>query len=212
MCYNIFMKKVIFLNAGHSEMDPGAKAPKSDFENESQINIAIRDFVVPELEEQGFDVIVISDDKTLSQSILSVNKATSNINDGLALDIHCNCCGKEGAEVYYYYGYEESKRIAEKLLTAYCEETGIKNNKARPDTLSQWKGLGWIRKTNVWSLLIECGYLDNTNDMNFILSNMDRVAKGIAKGVCSIYGIEYKEKEFDKEELKLKIINFIKSL
>ena len=208
------MKKVIFLNAGHSEMDPGANAPKSRFENEAQINMAIRDFVIPELEEQGFDVIVIPDNKTLTQSYLSVNQATSDIDDGLALDIHCNCCGKEGAEVYFYDGYDASKKIAEKLLNAYCKETGIKNNKARPDTWSQWKGLSWIRETNVWALLIECGYLDNTNDMDFILSNMDRVAKGIAKGICSIYGIKYKEKKetFDKEELKLKIINFIKLL
>ena len=208
------MKKVIFLNAGHSEMDPGAKAPKSRFEHESQINMAIRDFVVPELKEQGFDVIVIPDNKTLTQSYLSVNQATSNINDGLALDIHCNCCGAEGAEVYYHDGYDSSKKIAKKLLDAYCKETGLKKNGYRPDTISQWGGLGWIRNTNVWALLIECGYLDNKKDMDFILNNMASVAKGIAKGVCSIYGIEYKEKEevFDKEEFKRKVINFVKSL
>lgn len=206
------IKKTIYLNAGHSEMDPGAKAPESIFEHESQINMAIRDFVVPELKEQGFDVIVIPDNKTLTQSYLSVNQATSDIDDGLALDIHCNCCGSEGAEVYYYDSYDSSKKIAEKLLKAYCKETGIKNNKVRPDIWSQWGGLSWIRETNVWALLIECGYLDNKKDMNFILNNMASVAKGIAKGVCSIYGIKYKEKVFDKEEFKRKVINFVKSL
>ncbi|KKK84098.1 hypothetical protein LCGC14_2786780, partial [marine sediment metagenome] len=59
------------------------------------------------------------------------------------------------------------------------------------------------------------GYLDSNKDMDFILNNFDRVAKGIVKGVCAIYGIEYKEKEkssLSREEIKKQIIKLVEKL
>lgn len=199
------MDKTIFLNAGHSERDPGALIPNNRFEYESQLNMVIRDFVVPELQEQGFKVIAIPDNKNLLESILAVNEETSDIDDGLALAIHCNKSpegyegSKEGAEAYHYADFRSSERIAEKLIDAYCKETGIKNRGAIPDSTTRFGKLGWIRETTVWATLLECGYLDNNNDMDFILNNLDKVAKGIAKGVCAIYGIPYKEKVSESE-------------
>ncbi len=214
-------KKTIWLDAGHSELDPGANVPSDRFEYESQLNIIIRDFAVPELEEQGFEVIAIPDDKNLRESISSVNLMTSLIDDGLALSIHCNKSpsgyegSKNGAEAYHYGNHQFSKGIAQKLVDGYCKETGINNRGAISDTQTSVGELGWIRKTNVWATLFEVGYLDSNKDIDFILNNLDKVAKGIAKGVCAIYGIEYKEKKrssLSREEIKEQIIKLVKRL
>ena len=214
-------KKTIWLDAGHSELDPGANVPSNRFEYESQLNMVIRDFVVPELEEQGFEVIVIPDDQNLRETISSVNEEGFDINDGLALAIHCNKSpsgyegSKNGAEAYYYKYNQLSKNIAQKLVDGFCKETGINNRGAISDTQTSVGELGWIRKTNVWATLFEVGYLDSNKDMDFILNNFDRVAKGIVKGVCAIYGIEYKEKEkssLSREEIKKQIIKLVEKL
>ena len=205
------MRKVIYLNAGHSEVDPGANVPNGIYENESQLNKVIRDFLIPELKEQGFEVILIPDDKNLAESYLWVNSRTFNIDDGLALAIHNNCCGGEGAETYYYGYSESSRKIAQKLLDGYCAETGLKNRGAKSDSTARFGELSWIRETKVWATLIECGYIDNNNDMDFILNNIDKVAKGIAKGVCRIYNIPYKENQ-PSQLSRIEIIQEIKKL
>ncbi len=204
------MKKVIYLNAGHSEVDPGANVPNNRYEYESQLNMAIRDFVVPELLDQGFKVISISDHLNLSESILGVNLMTSWINDGLALDIHCNKSprgyegSKNGAEAYHYDNHQFSKDIAQKLVDEYCRETDLNNRGALSDSKTFFKSLGWIRRTNIWATLIECGYLDNEKDLNFLINNLDKVARGIAKGVCKIYNIKYIEKLKPDSEINRK--------
>ena len=212
------MKKVIFLDAGHSELDPGASVPNDRYEYESQLNMVIRDFVVPELKLQDFKVIVIPDHKNLVESILNVNEKSSDINDGLALSIHCNKSpkgykgSKNGAEAYCYKYNPFSRSIAQKFVDGFCKETGLNNRGAISDTQTFFRELGWIRKTNVWAILFECGYLDSFKDIDFIINNVDKVAKGIAKGVCAVYGITYKEKESPIVKSREEIIDKIKNL
>ena len=209
------MKKVIFLNAGHSEKDPGSLIPRNRYQHEAKLNIAIRFFLISELESQGFIVKSVPDNRNLKESIAWVNERAFKIDDGLALSVHNNCCGGEGAETLYYKYNRKSKKIAENLINEFCKETGLKNRGAKSDSTTRFGMLGWIRKTNIWAALIECGFVDNENDMDFIFNNLDRVARGIARGVCKIYGIDYKEKKEPpqgREEIKKKIIELLEKL
>jgi len=143
----------------------------------------------------------------LKESIKFVNKYTHNINDGLGLSIHCNTGGGEGAETFYFKYNQTSRDIAKKLIDTYCQETGLKNRGAKSDTLTRHKQLGWIRKTNVWSVLIEAGFLDSIYDVNK-LRDCEKIARGICKGVNAVYNIPYieprnnNEKEPELEENK----------
>lgn len=203
------MNKVIYLNAGHSELQPGAV---SRFGIERDLNIVIRDSLVPELEEQGFKVKIVPDDRNLTQSYLWVNTRTSNINDGLALSVHNNCCGGEGAESFYYGHHQGSKDIAEKLINAFCQETGLKNRGAKSDTITPHGRLAWIRDTKIWAVLIECGFMDSSVDIDFIINNIDIVCRGLAKGICDIYGVPYKEENPPTGETNKTIQDIIKIL
>ena len=200
------MKKTIYLNAGHSHLDPGAVVPNDRFEYESQLNIAIRDALIPELKRHSFIVEAVPDNLNLPQSYGWVNERTFGIEDGLALSIHNNCCGGEGAESYYYKHALLSKAIAEKLIIGYCLKTKLKHRGAKSDLTTRYRELSWIRETIPWATLIECGFMDNAKDMEFIINNIDKVAKGICKGVCAIYGIPYKEESSTgRKETKEKI-------
>ncbi len=202
------MKKTIFLNAGHSEVEPGANVPSNRYENEAQLNMVVRDFVIPELEEQGFIVHQIPDGLNFRESYIWVNQRAFKIEDGYALDIHFNTGGREGAEAYYYGWFGKSRKKAKQLIDAYCEVTGLKNRGAISDFLSFHEEISWIRKTNCWANLIECEYLDNKDGMEIVLNNIPLIAKGIAKGICSIYNVEYIEKEEESDDKLKKIEQF----
>ena len=69
------MKKTIYLNAGHSDKETGAL---SKYGVERDINIAIRDVLIPELKRQGFKVEVIPDNLNLRESIAWEVKKTKS--------------------------------------------------------------------------------------------------------------------------------------
>ena len=190
------IKKTIFLNAGHSITDSGA-IYGNIIERDLNINIVKK--LIPLLAKQGFIIEYVPDNLNLRKSIEWVNQKINNINDGLALSIHCNSNGGQGAETFYYTNSSTSSDIALKLILKYCEETGLMNRGAKPDTQAVKGYLGWIRKTKCWSTLIECGFIDNNSDMKYIMNNYDEVALGICKGVCSIYDVDYDDNIEEQE-------------
>lgn len=181
------MKNIIYLSSGHSTKDPGVV---TKYGEERDYNNAIRDALVSLLKGQGFEVKVVPDDLDLRKSINWVNKQAIDLNDGLALEIHCNCCKGEGAESFFYHGSSSSTEIATKLLASYCKHTGFRNRGAKSDVHSAHGSLGWIRKTNCWAILLECGFQDNYQDVKK-LKDYKLVAEGIARGVCEIYDKDY---------------------
>ncbi len=190
---NTYMKKIIYLNAGHSTVQPGVEIKGYKYKTESELNMAIRDALLPELIANGFEVKLVPDKLDLTGSYKWVNSFAKKVNDGLALSIHNNCCGGKGAESFYYKWNFFSKGMAKKLINAYCIETGRQNRGAKSDTTVGYGRLGWIRSTNCWALLIETGFVDNDGDMDYMNLNMESIARGLAKGICAIYKIDYNE-------------------
>ena len=209
------LKSTIYLDSGHSDSYPGSI---TQYGKESELNAQIRNALIPELQRCGFEVKAVPDNLNLRDSIDWVNANSSTINDGLALAIHCNCCGSSGAESFFYGQNAKSKEIATKLLDGYCQETGLarSNGGVRSDTTGRFGELGWIRQTKPWATLLEMIYLDNKEDVDFLVNNKEKVVDGIVRGVCNIYGIPYIEETnppiVDKEETKRKIITLLNQL
>ena len=198
------IKKYIYLNSGHSDLEPGAL---SLYGVERDLNIMVTDELIPLLERNDFKVEYVPDNLKLLPSINWINNKTSYINDGLALAIHFNKGGGTGAETYSYPGSSVSEDIATKLLNEYCKITGLKNRGVKS------KNLAFVRETNIWAVLHECGFMDSAKDMEYVIDNFDKVAEGIARGICAIYNIKYKEEEeTDKGRIKEEIIKLVKLL
>lgn len=185
------MNKTIILDAGHSIDDPGAIAGGT---TEAKEAIKIRDQLIPLL-KLDFNVEVVPDNLNLVQSIAWVNKKFKNLEDGLAFAIHLNAGGGKGygAEIFYYDGDEKSKEIANTLINKYCNITGFYNRGTKPDTATRHKRLGWIRDVKPWSLLIECCFIDNQEDMKKLREGFDKIALAIYSGICDVFKITTKQ-------------------
>jgi len=200
------MKKVI-INAGHYDQDPGAIAFNTK-ENEEVCKI--RDLLTFMVEE-NFEVLFVPDEFNLIDSIKWVNERAKNLDDALAVSIHLNAGGGTGAETLYYGTNEKSKAIAKTLLDKYCEITGYNNRGVKSDTTTRFGRLGWIRDTNCWSTLIECCFIDNINDLNFLKANYELVAYGIYLGICDVLEVEPTFKLNKKKEI-LELLNKLTNL
>ena len=170
------ISKTIFLDAGHDLYTNRGVIKDEIIENEETIKI--RDILLPLLEKQ-FKVHKVPDQHKLQETVKWVNGGAKKLNDGLALSLHLNSNGGEGAECFYHDWSLNSGNMATKLINKYCEVTGLNNRGPKPDRRAEPKSLWWIKGTNCWALLLEMVFIDNINDMKYFLNNREQVAQAI---------------------------------
>jgi N-acetylmuramoyl-L-alanine amidase len=159
----------IFINAGHWKNDPGASVGKFI---ERDLVMVIRD----EVRKLLPDAIYITDDLNIWQSVSKINAMCKP--DDIAIDIHLNSHSnplRRGVECYYYNNYN----LAKTLATSISAETGIPNAGPKPDSVSYLGNLSFVRDLNCQSVIVECGYMTNTLDLNLIVEKPDVIARGI---------------------------------
>lgn len=161
----------IFCNAGHHLRDSGVIYQGT---KESELTIKIRD----EIKKLFPNAFYVPDELNLRESIDWINDRATQ--EDFAISIHLNSYNDKsvrGTEAYYYVNprYAEifARRISSKLM--------IPNRGARPDTQTNVGSLGFLRKLNCPSVLVECGYLSNLEDKRMI--NSDNGFRLVAKGV-----------------------------
>ena len=109
----------------------------------------------------------------------------------LAVDIHNNAGGGDGAEVFYHYGGGKSKTLAESILAEVVKigqnsrGAKIRKNKDGKDYY------GFIRQTSAPAVIVECAFVDNATDLKILASEGKRKTMGeaIAKGILKTLGI-----------------------
>ena len=130
--------------------------------------------VKDKLEALGHSVCVCSVDSasTLNESLVSrVNKANANGGD-LYVSIHLNAGGGHGTEIYTYQGRELS--VARNVLNNICS-LGYANRGIKGANLYV------INHTSMPAMLIECCFIDSSDDMNRY--NAEDIANAIVKGL-----------------------------
>lgn len=182
------MKKV-FIGVGHGGSDPGAVVG-SIYEKNMNLPIALacRD----ELERHGVAVLMSrerDEDESLSGKIQMANDFGAD----LALDIHNNAGGGDGAEVYHTYRGGTGKTLAENILIAV---KALGQNSRGAKFIKNAQGVdGYLFIRNTWmpAVIVECAFLDNSKDFAVIDTPAERTAMGIAiaKGVLKTLGIAW---------------------
>ncbi|SFU78399.1 N-acetylmuramoyl-L-alanine amidase [Clostridium sp. DSM 8431] len=130
--------------------------------------------VKDKLEALGHSVCVCSVDSasTLNESLAArVNRANANGGD-LYVSIHLNAGGGHGTEVYTYQGRELS--VARNVLNNICS-LGYTNRGIKGANLYV------INHTSMTAMLIECCFIDSSEDMNRY--NAEDIANAIVKGL-----------------------------
>lgn len=184
------MAKTVFLNAGHGGSDPGACGNGL---KEKDLNLTITLACEAELKRHGVKVVMgrRSDVNTTSSQI---TKACNSSGAELAIDIHNNAGGGDGAEVYYYSGGGTSKTLADNILNQIKSlgqnSRGIKTRKASNGSEYYY----FIREIAPPSVIVECAFVDNSTDIKIIDTTAEQKKMGvaIAKGILKTLGIAYK--------------------
>lgn len=185
------MAQKVFIGVGHGGKDPGAVA--NGF-REKDLNLVIGLACQDELSRHGV-LTKISRSTDEDESLTGKIRACNEYAPDLALDIHNNAGGGDGAEVYHSIYGGTGKLLAQNILE---EMVRIGQNSRGTKTKKNACGsdyFGFIRQTKAPAVLVECAFVDNKMDIQIIDTEAEQKAMGvaIAKGILKTLGVAYRE-------------------
>jgi N-acetylmuramoyl-L-alanine amidase len=178
----------VFISAGHGGSDPGAVA---NGVKEKDLNLSIALACRDELKRHGVEVKMSrtkDENDPLSEEIRECNAYAADI----AVSIHCNAGGGDGAEVFHHHGGGKGKTLAENILSEIVK-VGQNSRGAKVRKNSQGKDYyGFIRETSCPAVIVECAFVDNARDLEILATESDRqkVGRAIAKGILKTLDVE----------------------
>ncbi|RHR21221.1 N-acetylmuramoyl-L-alanine amidase [Clostridium sp. AF19-22AC] len=179
-------KQVIAIDAGHGGKDPGKVGINQALEKDLNLEIAKK--VKSNLEKQGFAVVMTREDaegladskaEDMKARVSIINKAKPS----LAVSIHQNSYPEEsihGAQVFYYTHSKEGENAAKIMQQALLT--------ADPDNKRQAKANDtyyMLKKTEVPVIIVECGFLSNSQEAEKLGSDeyQNALAEAISEGI-----------------------------
>jgi N-acetylmuramoyl-L-alanine amidase len=177
----------IFIGVGHGGSDPGAVANNT---KEKDLNLSIALACRDMLEEYGVSVKMSrtkDENDTLQDEIKECNKYAPD----LAVDIHNNAGGGDGAEVFHHHAGGKGKTLAKNILAEIAKTgqnsrgTKIRKNSAGNDYY------GFIREVVAPAVIVECAFVDNKADIQIIdtAEEQEEMGVAIARGILRTLGI-----------------------
>ena len=185
------MSKRVFIAVGHGGSDSGAVA--NGFK-EKDLNLPIALACQKELVRHG---VIVGMSRTKDENDKTTVQECNAFKADLALDIHNNAGGGDGAEVYHYHKGGVSKQLAQNILDCIValgqNSRGIKT-KLNANGKDYY---AFIRETAPPAVIVECAFVDNKTDIQIIDTKAEQEAMGIAisKGVLKTLGIPWKPEE-----------------
>lgn len=183
------MKKV-FIGVGHGGKDSGAVGKGGLLEKD--LNLSIARSCGEVLKHHGVEVRlsrVKDENDPINQEVRECNAFAPD----LAVDIHNNAGGGNGAEVYHHYRGGISKLLADNILREIVN-AGQNSRGTKTRITSNGKDYyQFIRDTKAPAVIVECAFVDST-DVNIIDTphEQEQMGVAIAKGILRQLGIEYK--------------------
>ena len=187
---NITVKR-IFIDAGHGGADPGAVGNGL---REKDITLAISLRQKELFEAAGYTVIMSRTDDTYVNLDARTTKANASGVD-LLISNHVNAGGGKGAEVWCSLYGDTGRIIADRIcnnLSTLFYNRGVKTRQGENGDY-----LHMIRESQMPTVLIEHGFIDNIDDANKLRYplNVDVMARATVNAITSIYTPESTEDE-----------------
>lgn len=179
----------VYIGVGHGGKDSGACANGL---KEKELNLSVALEVYRVLLNHGLNVMLSrkdDDSDTLDERV----KECNDFDPVLAVDIHHNAGGGDGAECYYHIGGGIGKTLAYNILD---EIEGIGQNLRGAKTKIDSQGrdyYGFIRSTRCPAVIVECAFIDNAKDIDIVNTTEERakMGKAIAKGILKTLDVKY---------------------
>ncbi len=177
----------VFIGVGHGGSDPGAVA---NGVKEKDLNLSIALACRDVLKRHGVEV-KMSRTKDENDPLSEEIKECNAYDPDLAVDIHNNAGGGDGAEVFHHHGGGKGKTLAENILSEIAK-VGQNSRGTKIRKNSQGKDYyGFIRQTSAPAVIVECAFVDNASDLKILASESDKKSMGeaIAKGILKTLGV-----------------------
>lgn len=179
----------VFLGVGHGGTDSGAVG--NGFK-EKDLNLSIALACNEVLTRHGVTVMM-SRTKDENDSISEEIRECNAFKPDLAIDIHNNAGGGDGAECFYHHLGGKGKTLAENILT---EIVKIGQNSRGTKTRVNSSGkdyYAFIRETTAPAIIVECAFIDNSTDIQILNTKDKQMSMGtaIAKGILRTLGIPF---------------------
>lgn len=185
------MAKKVYIGVGHGGSDPGAVA---NGYKEKEFNLDVAKACRDELKRHGVNVM-ISRESDVTENLSARIKECNTYNPDLALDIHHNAGGGDGAEVFHSKKDTKDDALAKNILDEIVK-IGQNSRGLKTKLLDDGRDYyGFIRQVKCPSALVECAFIDNATDVKIVDTLAERKAMGVAisKGVLKTLGIAYKK-------------------
>jgi N-acetylmuramoyl-L-alanine amidase len=182
------MKKV-YIDLGHGGNDSGAVGINNIFEKNIVLNVGKK--VETKLKKCGLEVKLSRTNDTFKTLEYRSNDANRWGADCF-VSIHCNSFNKaaKGLETYFY-------KLKYKKLADDIHYELVKAGLFSVDRGVKEKNLHVLRETNMASALVELAFIDNAEDINFLLNKQDYFAIAIVKGICKYLEVNYKDETIE---------------
>lgn len=191
----------VYVDAGHGGYDDGAVKYVTEDAVNLVMALACRDYLVA----NGVEVEMSRTTDT-GTSITSMANAANAWGADIAVSIHNNAGGGDGFEVYYGIGSDMSgsKGLAA-AIEAEVKKIGQNSRGLKTKANSSGRDyFGFIRLTNMPSIILEGAFVDNKADAAQIDTTAEQKAFGYAyaKGILKYLGIADKGLNGGKVETK----------
>ena len=185
--------RTIVLDPGHGGSDPGGHvdgAPIHDAEVGYAVAVRLRTL----LEQAGATVVMTREALPSNQKVFMTERIEMNnqLEPDIFVSIHGNKAGTgvtkaTGAETYTYNGKIYSQQyLSVNLAEKICAGLKVSTNQK---SVTKTKNLYVLRMNNHPAVLVECGYLDNPNDLKLLATEayQQKLAEGIYQGVVEYF-------------------------
>lgn len=175
----------VYIGVGHGGSDRGAVKYLVEKDVNLKMALACRDY----LKVAGVDVKIsrtTDKDSSIAEKVTAANSWGAD----LAIDIHNNAGGGDGAEVYHSIVGGTGKRLADYILSEF-EKIGQNVRGAKTKQENGTDYFGFIRLTDMPAVITEAVFVDNAADSAQADTDAKCKAFGIAiaKGVLRTLGI-----------------------
>jgi N-acetylmuramoyl-L-alanine amidase len=178
-------KKIVVIDAGHGNQDPGAIGVTGKKEKAFNLAIALKAEKLLKKVPNMDVVLTRSNDSFLE--LKERVKIANDLKADVFVSIHANSAGSSAATgSESYYKNESSKAFAQVMHKYLVKATGLKDRGVR------YGNFHVIRETKMAAVLLEAGYLSNRSDESALFNEnlQNRMAQGIVDGIKEYLGLK----------------------
>lgn len=204
----------VVIDPGHGGKDPGHESKNPNHLSEKDLNLKIALFFGEYIEKYLQNVNVIYTRKTDIYPTLDERVATANKhNADYFISIHCNgntSVQIKGTESHVHsFANTKSVSLAREIETQFSTRAG-RHSRGVKDGNDRAHSIQVLKFTQMTSVLVECGFLTNVSEANFLntTNGQEIIASAIFRGFRTFIQKQHPTISFVKSEKSTKKGNY----